>query len=89
MLIVVESGDPGPYLDAEAKKLNYSWTEQQIFPCHKKHLNQLESRRLDDCFTQDCRVSKWHWNQLNSICYSCIAMSLKNAFFFVRSRYRR
>lgn len=58
LLLVAVGGDPGPSLDAEAKKINYTWTDDHMFPCHKKHLNELESRRLDDCFTEHCRVSE-------------------------------
>lgn len=59
MLVVVPAAsDSGPPLGAEAKQINYTWTRNHIFPCHKKHLNELESRRLDDCFTEDCRVSE-------------------------------
>lgn len=59
MLVVVPSaGIPGESLDAEAKRIDYNFTEKEhIFPCHKKNLNTLERRRLDDCFTEDCRVS--------------------------------
>lgn len=61
MLVVVPVAiDTGSPLGAEAKEMNYTWTDDHIFPCHKKHLNELESRRLDDCFTEDCRVSESH-----------------------------
>lgn len=59
MLVVVPiESNPGSPLGAEAKEMNYTWTDAHIFPCHKKHLNELESRRLDECFTEDCRVSE-------------------------------
>lgn len=46
-----------PPMGAEAKQINYTFSEKHMFPCHKKNLNKLERRRLDDCFTEDERVS--------------------------------
>lgn len=40
-------------LDAEAKKIEYT----DSFPCHKKYLNNLERRALEDCFVENDLVS--------------------------------
>lgn len=41
-------------LDAEAKKIEY---KDFVFPCHKRYLNNLDRRALEDCFVEDERVS--------------------------------
>lgn len=76
MLVVVPSGDDtGTAIGAEATPINYTFTDKEhIFPCHKKNLNTLERRRLDDCFTEDCRVSQW-----NMFPWKCI----KHVFFLL------
>lgn len=40
--------------DAAMEKIEYS----EQFPCHKKNVNELSTRRLEDCFTCDERVSE-------------------------------
>lgn len=59
MLVVVpKAEDSGESIRAEATPITYNFTEKEhIFPCHKKYLNTYYRRRLDDCFTEDCRVS--------------------------------
>lgn len=47
---------PKMILGAEAQRINYTYFGNDSFPCHKKYLNNLGRRRLDDCFTEDCRV---------------------------------
>lgn len=47
---------PKIVLGAEPRRINYTFLGDDTFPCHKKYLNKLERRRLDDCFTEDCRV---------------------------------
>lgn len=56
LMVIVEHRVKGNsvIIGAEPKQRNYTST----FPCHKKNLNKLERRRLDDCFTQDDRVRK-------------------------------
>lgn len=46
-------------LDAEAKRIDYYTDDEETseFPCHKKYLNNLDRRPLEDCFTEDVRVS--------------------------------
>lgn len=59
MLVVVPvNDDPGEPIGAEAKRINYAYSGNNTFPCHKRALNNLPHRRLDDCFTENCRVSK-------------------------------
>lgn len=47
---------PKIVLGAEPQRINYTFLGSDTFPCHKKYLNKLGRRRLDDCFTEDCRV---------------------------------
>lgn len=41
-------------LDAEAKKIEY---KNFSFPCHKKYLNNLDRRAIEECFVESDRVS--------------------------------
>lgn len=61
---VQSNGETVEYtIGAEAMQITYNFDKttlkdpDHIFPCHKKILNKLEHRPLDDCFTEDCRVS--------------------------------
>lgn len=67
-----------PSMGAEAKQINYTFMGNHTFPCHKKNLNKLERRRLDDCFTEDCRVSNMFANvwtiplELSAFVFLCL-----------------
>lgn len=81
LMVVVEhkvKENPSP-MGAEPRQINYT----SNFPCHKTELNRLDHRRLEDCFTQDCRVSDlfktlmkkltW-WLTMSWCCFMCKKM---------------
>lgn len=72
LLVVIgpaNQNHPKKTLGAEAKRINYTYLDDDTFPCHKKYLNNLERRRLDDCFTEDDRVCNENYHKTTIMIY--------------------
>lgn len=65
LLVIDASQSPGCSVKVSAQPTEMGYDEE--FPCYKLSLNDLERRRLDECFTEHPEVS---FIRIWFICYS-------------------